>query len=89
MADQGIGIPLDEQGKVFERFYRGSGAAGASRRGVGLGLSICRGIIEAHGGRIWVESSPSTGTTIGFSLPMAVSIAPEPNGAQDPVVVLA
>ncbi len=71
IADQGIGIPAEEQGRVFEHFYRASGAAGAGRRGVGLGLSICRGIVEAHGGRIWLESKLGQGTTVHFSLPAA------------------
>lgn len=70
VADQGIGILSEEQGRVFERFYRATGAASASRRGVGLGLSICRGIVEAHGGRIWLESQLGRGTTVYFSIPV-------------------
>ena len=70
VADQGIGIPLDEQSRVFERFYRATAAPSVSRRGVGLGLYICQGIVEAHGGSIWLESSPGSGTTVRFSLPV-------------------
>jgi signal transduction histidine kinase len=76
VSDEGIGVPHEEQRRVFERFFRGSGAAGASRRGVGLGLSICRGIVEAHGGSIWLESSPGAGTTVSFSLPIAALVTP-------------
>lgn len=70
VADQGIGIPLDEQSRVFERFYRATAAPSVSRRGVGLGLYICQGIVEAHGGNIWLESSPGSGTAVRFSLPV-------------------
>ncbi len=70
VTDQGIGIPLEEQSRVFERFYRAAAAPSVSRRGVGLGLYICQGIVEAHGGSIWLESSPGKGTTVRFSLPV-------------------
>ena len=69
VADQGIGVPAEEHARVFERFFRGGAAAGVSRRGAGLGLSICRGLVEAHGGRIWLESEASRGTTVRFTLP--------------------
>ncbi|MHB8990847.1 MAG: sensor histidine kinase [Chloroflexota bacterium] len=71
VADQGIGIDAEEQGRVFERFYRTSPASRVSRRGAGLGLSICQGIVEAHGGSIWLESYPGRGTTVHFSLPLS------------------
>lgn len=80
VADQGIGIPPEEQGRVFERFFRAAGAARVSRRGAGLGLSICRGVVEAHGGRIWLESRVGRGTTVHFSLPVgAGSPSPDPS----------
>jgi signal transduction histidine kinase len=67
VSDTGVGIPLEHQEHVFDRFRQ----VGRDRRGVGLGLPIARGIVEAHGGRIWVESLPGAGTTIHFTLPAA------------------
>jgi len=67
VTDTGIGIPLEHQPHVFDRFRQ----VGRDRRGVGLGLPIARGIVEAHGGRIWVDSRPGAGTTIHFTLPAA------------------
>lgn len=75
IADEGIGIPTSEQSRVFERFYRSSTASTVSRRGAGLGLAICRGIVEAHGGEIWIDSEPSQGTTVHFSLPVLGKMA--------------
>jgi signal transduction histidine kinase len=66
VSDRGPGIPTDEQPRLFDRWYRGRGATYA---GHGLGLAIARGLVEAHGGRIWVESSLGEGATFGFSLP--------------------
>lgn len=74
VADEGIGIAPEEIDRVFERFYRASGAPAASRRGAGLGLSICRGIVEAHGGRIWLDSEPGRGTTVYVTLPLATQV---------------
>jgi signal transduction histidine kinase len=73
VADTGVGIPEEHQPHVFDRFRQ----VGRDRRGVGLGLPIARGIVEAHGGRIWVESRPGAGTTIRFTLPVA-----DPDAAQ-------
>jgi len=87
VSDQGIGIPPEEQSRVFERFYRGGGAARTSSRGAGLGLSICKGIVEAHGGRIWLESCTGQGTTFHFSLRVAEDA--EPARQEDRVVVVA
>lgn len=69
VSDTGPGIPSAEQAFVFDRFWRSSMSSG--KRGAGLGLSIAKGIIEAHGGRIWVESTVGQGTTLSFSLPIA------------------
>jgi signal transduction histidine kinase len=66
VADTGPGIPEEEQGRLFERFRRGAGARYA---GSGLGLSIARALVEAHGGRIWIESRVGAGTIVKFSLP--------------------
>ncbi len=68
VADTGIGIPADDLPHLFDRFYRVSSAA-ARVKGSGLGLAFCKGIIEGHGGRIWVESTPGKGSRFFFSLP--------------------
>jgi signal transduction histidine kinase len=69
VADTGSGIPPDAQRRVFDRYWHSSD--GARRRGTGLGLSIAKGIVEAHGGRIWLDSSPGHGSTFSFTLPLA------------------
>jgi PAS domain S-box-containing protein len=71
VRDTGEGIPAAQLPHVFDRFYQGSFAGRASRHGAGLGLPISRGIVEAHGGRIWMESAPGMGTTVRFTLPLA------------------
>jgi two-component system sensor histidine kinase KdpD len=67
VADRGPGIPSGEEERVFEKFHRASAAPGA---GVGLGLTIARGIVTAHGGRIWAESRPGGGTMFRFTIPI-------------------
>jgi len=67
VEDTGPGVPEAERERIFERHVRG---AGASYRGKGLGLAIARGIVEAHGGSIWVESEPGRGSTFRFTLPV-------------------
>lgn len=68
VSDHGMGIPFREQEEIFERFQRAGNGANRSIQGAGLGLYICRAIIEAHGGRIWVESTLHSGSTFSFSL---------------------
>jgi len=68
IADRGKEIPTQELDRVFDKFFRGTSGRGS--RGVGLGLSICKGFIEAHRGRIWAKHRPEGGTEIAFSLPM-------------------
>jgi K+-sensing histidine kinase KdpD len=70
VADQGIGIPPELHKKVFERFFQGNGRKAGRRKGAGLGLAICQGIVQTHGGRIWVESQLGKGSTFSFSLPV-------------------
>ncbi|MGD0779895.1 MAG: ATP-binding protein [Dehalococcoidales bacterium] len=69
VADEGIGISPELHQKIFERFFQGDGRKAGRRKGTGLGLAICQGIIEAHGGKIWVESKPGQGAKFSFSLP--------------------
>jgi len=72
VSDEGIGIPADERERIFERFHRVENDVTRRMRGAGLGLAVCRGIVEAHGGRIWVESQPGAGSTFCFTLPVEV-----------------
>jgi len=67
--DTGMGISLREQEQIFNRFQRASDSSVQSMPGAGLGLYICRAIVEAHGGRIWVQSTLREGSTFSFSLP--------------------
>ncbi|HLV44310.1 MAG TPA: HAMP domain-containing sensor histidine kinase, partial [Aggregatilineales bacterium] len=67
----GQGIAPDYVEHVFDRFYQINTDTPGSRRGIGLGLAICRGLVEAHGGRIWVESEVGRGSSFSFSLPIA------------------
>lgn len=69
ISDSGEGIAPADMPHVFDRFYRGEKSRSREYGGSGLGLSIARGIIEAHGGRIWVEDAPDRGATIAFLLP--------------------
>jgi len=76
VADTGLGIPLEDQGKIFDRFFRSSSAAHLALPGTGLGLSITKMIVEGHGGRIGVSSAPGEGTTIIMSLPLEAPAQP-------------
>lgn len=69
VADNGVGIPLDQQQLVFEKFYRADNTAARRAEGLGLGLSIVKTIVSLHGGRVWVESTPGRGSTFFVTLP--------------------
>jgi two-component system phosphate regulon sensor histidine kinase PhoR len=71
VTDTGIGIPLSDQERIFERFYRVDAARSREAGGTGLGLSIAKHIVEAHGGRLWVQSEVGAGSKFSFSIPIA------------------
>ena len=83
VRDRGPGIPLDEQPRIFERFYRARTARDRNVRGSGIGLALVKHIVEAHGGRLAVESAPGQGATFTVALPAApLAVASrEPAGA--------
>jgi signal transduction histidine kinase len=70
VCDTGVGIAADERSQVFTAFYRGGADSARSGAGAGLGLAVSRAIVEAHGGRIWLEDAP-VGTRVRFSVPVA------------------
>jgi two-component system sensor histidine kinase KdpD len=74
VADQGLGIPDDLRERVFDKFFRAIRDADVVTHqpsGTGMGLAIAKGIVEAHGGKIWIESGPTKrGTKVVFTLPV-------------------
>lgn len=68
--DTGVGIPYEEQSKIFQRFYRAHNRASSKGNHLGLGLTICQQIIMGHNGRIWVESEEGQGSCFSFALPL-------------------
>jgi PAS domain S-box-containing protein len=73
VSDQGPGISPADRKKVFKAFLRGQNAENSPGKGAGLGLAICKGLIEAHGGRIWIKKKSSLGATICFTVPVVPS----------------
>ena len=90
VTDTGPGVPPEDRERIFESFQQG--ARGASKHeGTGLGLTLCRRIIELFGGRLWMESEVGRGSTFGFAVPLrAIGTAPDPGvrPARDPGTVL-
>ena len=75
ITDTGIGIAKEDYGAVFEQFKQVGGDTLTDKpKGTGLGLPICKEIVEHHGGRIWVESEPGKGSTFSFALPLIASV---------------
>src|SRR5690606_39234224 len=83
VSDTGVGIEPDELPHLFDRFWQ---RPGYEKKGTGLGLFIAKGIIEAHGGRIWAESEPGRSTTFCFTLAAATSDAAERAAPHPPPV---
>ena len=70
VRDSGLGIPKEKQGEIFTKFYQVDTTLARKAGGTGLGLVICKGIVEAHGGKIWFESEEGKGSLFSFSLPL-------------------
>jgi signal transduction histidine kinase len=71
VVDQGIGIPAGERERIFRKFYRAESAARDGAAGTGLGLFIAKELVNAMGGRIWVDSTEGEGSSFSFELPAA------------------
>jgi signal transduction histidine kinase len=74
VEDQGRGIPREKLGHIFERFQQGDASDSRALGGTGLGLALCRSIVEQHGGRVWAESEEGKGSRFFFTLPAASSM---------------
>jgi signal transduction histidine kinase len=79
VCDTGPGIAEAEQAKIFEEFQQADSSITKKKGGSGLGLAIAKRIVELHGGRIWVESSPGQGSTFSFTLPTKVEEQARPS----------
>ncbi|OGS42713.1 MAG: hypothetical protein A2506_13325 [Elusimicrobia bacterium RIFOXYD12_FULL_66_9] len=77
VVDTGPGIPAGDLPHLFDRFYQSNDNPQKSS-GLGLGLAICKGLVEAHGGQIWVESLPDVGCAFNFTIPSALTPDPVP-----------
>ncbi len=82
VQDAGIGIPTEQQPQLFERFVRASNVHRYRITGTGLGLYICRELVERHGGHIWFESTEGVGTTFFITLPLATTSSETPTAGQ-------
>ena len=69
VKDSGIGIAEADQVQIFDAFQQGAARRSGTSEGTGLGLTLCKQIVELHGGRLWVESREGTGSTFTFALP--------------------
>src|SRR5438105_14212810 len=69
VRDTGIGVPPDDAERIFESFQQGQSGISGKYQGTGLGLAISRRLVEMHGGRLWVKSTPGQGSTFTFTIP--------------------
>jgi signal transduction histidine kinase len=76
VRDHGIGIPAEQQAQIFQRFVQADNARAYGIEGTGLGLYLCRALVERHGGRIWFESVEGQGSTFFIALPVVSEAAP-------------
>jgi K+-sensing histidine kinase KdpD len=83
VKDQGPGIPPDEHKKVFKAFQRGATVENSAAQGAGLGLAICKGLVETQGGRIWIKKKTTPGATISFTIPLVSSESTLANPVQE------
>jgi PAS domain S-box-containing protein len=80
VIDQGPGIPSTDHKRVFRAFQRGTNGENGMLKGAGLGLAICKGLVDAHNGRIWIKKKSTPGTTVCFTLPLVAEIIKDENG---------
>jgi signal transduction histidine kinase len=73
VSDTGVDIAPEDRERIFEEFQQVDSSSTRKKGGTGLGLAIARRIVELHGGRIWVESTPGHGSTFAFTLPLTVA----------------
>jgi two-component system phosphate regulon sensor histidine kinase PhoR len=76
VCDQGIGIDAQEQSRIFEKFYRSRSADTERVAGTGLGLTVVQHVVQAHGGRVELQSAPGRGSTFSIRIPFSKSEAP-------------
>ena len=87
VSDDGIGVPHEEVGQIFDRFYRASNAEGHVANGTGLGLAVVAAIVEGHGGRIEAASPPGEGLTVTVTIPVALDLG-DPGGGPPASVMM-
>jgi signal transduction histidine kinase len=75
-SDTGVGNPVEEQNRIWERFYRVENSLSLEAGGLGIGLTITKALVEAHGGRVWVDSTLNEGSTFTVLLPIYRSQGP-------------
>ena len=83
VTDQGPGIPSSDHKKVFKAFLRGQNEENGASKGAGLGLAICKGLVEAHGGHIWIRKKATPGTTVSFTIPRDPTQSPTRTGHEE------
>jgi signal transduction histidine kinase len=74
VEDEGVGMPPEKLARIFERFQQGDGSDSRALGGTGLGLALCRAIVEQHGGRIWADSEVGKGSRFYFTLPIMAEV---------------